>query len=141
MTHPETRGHATVDHTADQILEAWGTTPEECLEEAVIGLVASFAEVDPGRWWWHRRVELTGGHAEILVRLLEDVIYSLDTEDAVPVRIHVSPYHDGVAVDLWLTDLRRVTVVGPDPKGVSYSELLFGPTDAGRWRCRVIVDV
>jgi SHS2 domain-containing protein len=38
-------GHRTVPHTADLRIEAWAATREECLAEAVRGLVGSFAAV------------------------------------------------------------------------------------------------
>ena len=41
------RGHRTVPHTADLRIEAWAPTREECLAEAVRGLVDSFAVVAP----------------------------------------------------------------------------------------------
>ena len=42
------RGHRTVPHTADLRVEAWAPTREECLAEAVRGLVDSFAVVARG---------------------------------------------------------------------------------------------
>ena len=38
-------GHRTVPHTADLRIEAWAVTCEECLAEALRGLVGSFAAV------------------------------------------------------------------------------------------------
>jgi SHS2 domain-containing protein len=47
------RGHWTMPHPADLRIEAWGPTREDCLAEAVLGLVDSFAVVAgrplPGR--------------------------------------------------------------------------------------------
>ena len=39
------RGHRKVLHPADLRIEAWGPTREECIAEAVRGLVGSFAVV------------------------------------------------------------------------------------------------
>jgi SHS2 domain-containing protein len=142
MTTPSNgRGHELVAHTADEILEAWGPTREACLEEAVLGLVAGVAEVERDRWWWHRRVDLRGDDDDLLVALLEEVIYHLDVDGGVPVHVRVHPRDGGVVADLWLTDLHRVTTTGAAPKGVSYSRLVFGQVAPDRWRCRVTVDV
>lgn len=42
-------GHRLVPHTADVRIEAWGTTWENCLVEAVLGMVDSFADVSAVR--------------------------------------------------------------------------------------------
>jgi SHS2 domain-containing protein len=135
------RGHAIRAHTADEILEAWGPTRETCLEEAVLALVGSVAAVGDIGWSWHHEVEHAGTDQELLVALLEEVIYHLDADGAVPVRIRVHPHAGGVVLHLWLTDLHRVTQVGAAPKGVSYSQLSFHEEDTGRWRCTVTIGV
>ena len=139
-TAPE-RGHATRAHTADEILEAWGPTREACLEEAVLALVDTFAAVGDIGWSWHHEAELSGSDPELLVALLQEVIYHLDADGAVPVRVHVRPHAGGMVLHLWLTDLHRVTPVGAPPKGVSYSQLSIHQEGTGRWRCRAIIDV
>ncbi len=48
MTEPacqRDRGHRNVPHTADLRIEAWGPTREDCIAEALRGLVESFAEM------------------------------------------------------------------------------------------------
>jgi SHS2 domain-containing protein len=85
------RGHAIRAHTADEILEAWGPTREACLEEAVLAWWTASRGRHVG-WSWHREVELAGTDEEILVALLEEVIYHLDAHGAVPVRVHVNPH-------------------------------------------------
>jgi SHS2 domain-containing protein len=135
------RGHAIHAHTADEILEAWGPTREACLEEAASGLADSVARSDHVGWWWHRQVELTGTDEEILVALLEEIIYHLDAHGAVPTHVSVARRGDGVLAHLWLTDLRRVTPLGAAPKGISYSELSFGEEEHDRWHCMATIDV
>jgi SHS2 domain-containing protein len=134
-------GHASRAHTADEIIEAWGPTREACLEEAVLALVDTVAVVDGVGWSWHHEVELEGSDEELLVALLEEVIYHLDADGAVPVRVRVRPHAGGVVVHLWLTDLHRVTPVGAAPKGVSYSQLACHEEDDGRWHCAATIDV
>jgi SHS2 domain-containing protein len=142
MTTTEARrGHSLHAHTADEILEAWGPTREACLEEAATGLADSFAKIEHVSWWWHREVELTGTDEEILVALLEEIIYHLDAHGAVPTHVNVSRHGEGVLAQLRLTDLHRVAPLGAAPKGVSYSGLSFGEVEPGRWRCRTTVDV
>ena len=46
-------GHTSVPHTADLRIEAWGPTREDCIAEAVRGLVESFADVNQAT---HQRV-------------------------------------------------------------------------------------
>ena len=133
------RGPTIRSHTAGEILEAWGPSREACLEEAVLALVDSIATVEQVREWWHREVLLAGTNEEVLVGLLEEVIYHLDS-DAVPVLVLVHPREDGVLVHLWLTDLHRVMPIGVLPKGVSSSQLGFRQQEAGRWRCTVTID-
>lgn len=135
------RGHAIRAHTADEILEAWGPTREACLEEAVLALVDTVAAVGGVGWSWHREAELVGTDEELLVTLLEEVVYHLDASGAVPVRVHVRPRASGVVAHLWLTDLQRVTSRGPAPKGVSYSGLALREESPGRWHCAATIDV
>ena len=135
------RGHLLRAHTADEILEAWGPTREACLEEAVLALADSIVEVDLITWWWHEEVELAGTDEEMLVALLEEVIYRLDTDGAVPVVVAVRPHGDHLLAHLWMTDLHRVTPVGAAPKGISYSGVEIHEQHPGRWACTATVDV
>ena len=135
------RGHRPLAHTADQIVEAWGPTREACLEEAALGLVETFAQPHGVGWCDHTEVVLTGSDEDLLVGLLEEIIYRLDTDRGVPVRVRVRPRGDRVRVDLWLTERGRLAELGVAPKGVAYSQLQIGPDAAGLWRCRVTIDV
>jgi SHS2 domain-containing protein len=140
-TSASERGHASRAHTADEILEAWGPTREACLEEAALALVDTVAAVGDIGWSWHHEAELTGSDQELLVALLEEVIYHLDADGAAPVRVRVQPHAGGVVVHMWLTPLDRATAMGAAPKGVSYSQLTIHEEDDGRWRCTVTIDV
>ncbi len=89
-------GHRLLPHTADVVLEAWAPSRERCLAEAVHGLVAVFA--DTAGMVAGRSVGFTLGRAgdeELLVRLLEEVIYLVEVEGLVPVEVHVEPASDG----------------------------------------------
>jgi SHS2 domain-containing protein len=75
-----------VPHTADLPIEAWAPTREERLAEAVRGLVDSFAAVAARRP--HHRA---GRHvtprpdADLLVAVIDGVIYRLDANSEIPV--------------------------------------------------------
>lgn len=136
-------GHRQVPHTADVTIEAWAPTREECLAETVGGLVASFADTAgvavPGR-----RVAFACPAApdtELVVHLLEEVIYLLDAQDFVPVDVVVDLAPDGgVTGHFEVVDRVDVRQVGPAPKAVTRYGLNLSP-DAGVWRCTVTVDV
>jgi SHS2 domain-containing protein len=135
-------GHRVVPHTADVIIEAWGTSRLECLEEAVRALVDSFARV---------AVAVTkpvpielDEHADeaLLVSLLDEVIYVIDVLGGVPANLALDQTEDGRVVGVIdLAPLSAVEVHGSPPKGVSLNELSISREDEGRWRCRVTIDV
>jgi SHS2 domain-containing protein len=136
------RGHRIRAHTADEILEAWGPTREACLEEAVVALVDSVANVEQVSGWRHREVLLSGTDEEILVALLEEVIYHLEVDGAVPALALVHPHGESVLAHLWLIDLDPAATCGAAPKGVSYSQQLnFRQQAPDRWWCTATVDV
>jgi SHS2 domain-containing protein len=138
-------GHRLLPHTADLTVEAWAPTREECLAEAVHGLVASFADTAgaeaarPGR-----RVPFAcppESDTELLVRVLDEVIYLLDVRDVVPVRVALmSAPGGGLTGHVDVVDRAAVRPVGPAPKAVTRHGLRLAP-DAGVWRCTVTVDV
>lgn len=135
------RGHRAVPHTADVAVEAWGPNRESCIAEAVLGVVETFADttsVHPERvrecWFGESSDE------DLLVDVLDEMIYYLDIEHEVPVDVEVEPRADGVAVQFAMVDAARVRHVGAVPKGVSLHGLRIG-TSAGAWSCSVIVDV
>jgi SHS2 domain-containing protein len=82
------------------------------------------------------------GPAEsLLLELLEELIFTLDTAEAVPVRAEVSTAGDGgLDIALILVDPRTVTPTGAVPKAVSRSELEV-LSRGGVVRCRFLVDV
>lgn len=139
---PEERGSRLAAHTADCIIEAWGADRVGCLEEAVGALVSVFAEVPdvPATTVIPVALETAPG-PDLLVSLLEDVIYTVDVFGKVPVRVHLAEAEDGgVAGDMEVVDADEVILVGPIPKGVSWHGLKFG-VDGGTWRCKVVVDL
>jgi SHS2 domain-containing protein len=137
------RGHRTVPHTADLRIEAWGPAREDCLAEAVRGLVASFAAVGSLRASDSLALHLTAGSDEdLLVAVLDEVIYRLDTDGRVPVGVDVRRAPEGgVLACFAVAPVAEAQIIGAAPKAVSLHELRCGPDAAGRWSCSVTVDV
>jgi SHS2 domain-containing protein len=145
------RGHRSLPHTADLRIEAWGPTREECLAEAVMGLVDSFADVGglaESAGNGVVRCHLTGEtDADLAAQALEEVIYHLDTGGLIPVRATAHPGADGgIDLILVMADAGTVDIIGAGPKAVSLSGLRLAPVTsglgtAGGWRGTITVDV
>lgn len=135
-------GHRSVPHIADTRVQGWGPTREECLAEAVRGMVGGFAEVSDVRSTAVERVRLEpGSDEELLVRLLDEVVSRPETAGRVPVDVEVEAAADGgLEVRLAVAELADVDIIGGVPKGVSRQGLHIGP-DAHGWSCSAIVDV
>ena len=128
------QGHRTVPHTANLRLEAWAPTREECLAEAVRGLVGSFADVSGARPHRTAQRHLAAGPAEdLLVAAIDEAIYWLDAEGEIPVSAAVRPADDGGAdLALSLADAAAAEIIGAVPKAASLHDLWCAPDEAGR---------
>ena len=135
-------GHRLVPHTADMILEAWGPSRDACLREAVRGLVGAFADVVGVAASGTVPVALQPDSGEeLLVALLEEVLYLLDTEDVVPLDATLTEAADGGLRGAFLVaPAGAVSQQGAIPKAIAHHDLELDE-QAGRWRCRVTVDV
>lgn len=135
-------GFRLMPHTADVRISAWAPTVDGCLAQAAQGLVASFADTASAQP--QRLVPFTCDPApelELLVELLEEVIYVVDAEDAVPVTVSVSHTTEGgLTGEFAVADRSTVEVVGPAPKAVTRHGLILDHDDS-TWRCQAIVDV
>ena len=136
-------GHRTVPHTADLRIEAWAPTREECLAEAVRGLVDSFAVVagrpPSGRVRRHMTARLD---EDLLVAVIDEVLYRLDADGQIPVSVDVRRAPDGgVIVVFALVPVAEAEITGAVPKAASLHDLRCAPDAAGRWSCGVTVDV
>jgi SHS2 domain-containing protein len=137
-------GHRVLPHTADLALEAWAPAKHECIAEAARALVESFADVRAAMPT--ESVTLVAEEAadvDLLVRVLDEVIYQLDAHSRLPVDISISQPAGGAQSR---TEVRFATapggqadLTGAIPKAVSLHELRFAPW-GGLWRCHVIVD-
>jgi SHS2 domain-containing protein len=124
------------------ILEAWGPDLPACCEEAVAALASVYVESAGADEVDRRPVHLgPGDDDDVLLELLEEVIFTLDTSAGVPVRAEAAVGDDrGLDVELVLADPATVEPTGAVPKAVSRSELAVTSQRNGL-RCRFLVDV
>lgn len=141
MNPPPARGHRLLDHTADWAFEAWGPSRADCFEEAVLALVDCFADTSPAPA--PRPVPAAFGpasDADLLVSLLEEIIYTADVFGVVPVAVNLlDTDHGGLTGTFDAVAIESVDAIGPAPKGVSHEVVIDREGDA--WTCRVLVDV
>jgi SHS2 domain-containing protein len=136
-----TGGHRGVPHTADLRVEAWGATREECLTQAAHGVVESFADVAAAGEVRHREAEILADRDEdLLVALLDDVVYRLDAEDEVAVDVALDPVPGGLRVRYGMADAATLPLTGAAPKAVTLHGLSLEPGPDG-WTCSVTLDV
>ena len=120
---PACSGRRSAPHTADLRIEAWGPTREDCIAEALRGLVESFAEVSgTGYERVTARHVTAGSDADLLAAAVEEVIYGLDTDGEIPATVEVSrAADDGIDLMLRVVDASAVEIVGAAPKAASLS--------------------
>lgn len=141
------RGHRVLPHTADVVIEAWGSTAADCYAEAVTAFVDVFAAIGRDRsesdGTIRRRFDLhAGDRPRLLILLLEEVLGHLDAEGFVPLVVEVDTADTGrLSGTFRMVPLDRLELVGSTPKGVSYDQLEFAARGDGSWRCHAVVDV
>jgi protein archease len=134
-------GHRSVPHTADLRIEAWAPTRDGCIREAVLGTVESFLDTSSAGPARTRRSRLTEERDDdLLVAVLEEVIYLLDTEGEAPVGLTLRNVDGGVEVTFAMVDASILPQVGAIPKAVSFNDIRLSHGRAG-WRCLVTLDV
>lgn len=135
-------GHRAVPHTADVKIEAWAPTRERCVAEAVAALVSSFADLSDAGTPTETRFQVRAGtDADLLVAVLDEVIFRLETEARLPVAVDVSATNGLLDVRMACVETDRVRPVGAVPKAVALHELRFDRYPDGGWSCAVTVDV
>lgn len=134
-------GHRAVPHTADIRIEAWAATRERCIAEAVTAMVESFADLAGGQPTGVVDALIDPGTDEdLLVDVLNEVIYLVDTAGQIPVSVEVAVLEGGLRVRFRMTDAEQVEPVGAAPKAVALHDLRFA-ADASGWSCAVTLDV
>jgi SHS2 domain-containing protein len=134
-------GYRSVPHTADIRIEAWAPTREQCLAEAVRALVAGFADTaaSPATRTSEALID-PGTDEDLLLDLLNEVIYRLETEGMIPLAAEVEALPRGLRVRFEMTDADRAEPIGAAPKAVSLHDLRL-THDGGQWSCTATVDV
>jgi SHS2 domain-containing protein len=137
-------GHRGVPHTADLRVEAWAPTREECLAQAVCGVVEAFADigdVSEAQAVRTYQADLSGERDEdLLVALLDEVVYRLDAADEIPVDVQLTPLPDSMRAAFRMVDASSLPIIGAAPKAVTLHGLTFAPGTDG-WSCTVTLDV
>jgi SHS2 domain-containing protein len=127
-----------VPHTADLRIEVWSPSREGCIGEAVLGTVESFLDTSLARAQRIRQCRLTGDRDDdLLLAVLEEVIYLLDTAGEAPVDVELEAIPGGVDVKFAMVDASTLPQVGAVPKALSFNELHLSHGPRG-WRCSVI---
>ncbi|WP_229405506.1 archease [Micromonospora sp. NBRC 110038] len=136
------RGRRSVAHTADVRIEAWAPDREGCVAEAVAAMVETFADTTGAGSGVEAEFDVPAGDdADLLVGVLDEVIFRLETGGTLPVTTRVSATGSGGLRVRWrLVDTGAVELVGAVPKAVALQELRFGPGPRG-WSCAVTLDV
>jgi len=123
-------------------MEAWGPDLASCLEEAVAALVGACADVTGAPVVGTHVVHLPRAPADaVLVDLLDEVVFVLDTAGTVPIGAAIrAAAGGGLDVTLSLAALSSVEPTGAVPKAISRSDLRV-ETRPGEVRCAFLVDV
>ncbi|MEU6014319.1 archease [Streptomyces sp. NPDC047515] len=133
-------------HTADMRVEAWSPTAAGCIGEAVRAMVEGFADTSGAAVAGdHEHVITAESDEDLLVSVLEEVVYRMDAHGEIPFDVEVGairPAADGrcLSVRFRMADAGTAVAVGAVPKAVSLHDLQMrgGP---GGWTCRVTLDV
>jgi SHS2 domain-containing protein len=137
------RGYRQALHPTDVRIEARGPTREECIAEAVRGLVDSFAVVAgrPPHTWAERHVRARCDE-DLLVAVIDEVIYWINADGELPVSAVVQPASDGGAV-VFLAFVRAADakIIGAVPKAASARDLRCAQDPDGQWACAVTLEV
>lgn len=143
---PGASGHRAVPHTADMQVEAWSPTAEGCIGEAVRAMVEGFADTSGTAVVGERAYVVTASSdADLLVSVLEEVVYRMDADGEIPLDVEVGSIRSAGLTGAYRSASGWPTAgtalpVGAVPKAVSLHDLHLrgGP---GGWTCRVTLDV
>lgn len=107
----------------------------------MLGVVGSFLDTAGARPQRTRRRRLTGDRDDdLLVAVLDEMIYLLDTESEAPVDLALRSADGAVDVSFAMVDASTLPQIGAVPKAVSLNELRFSHGRNG-WHCAVTLDV
>jgi SHS2 domain-containing protein len=107
----------------------------------VLGTVETFLDTSSVHAESSRRSRVAAHSDEdLLVAVLDEVIYYMDALGEVPVDVEVEPINGDVDVRFAMIDVGKLPQVGAVPKAVSLHELWLTPGPRG-WSCSVTLDV
>jgi SHS2 domain-containing protein len=134
-------GHRKLPHSAEVMVSAWAPTREECVDQAVRGLVSCFADVPRPLPDQPVRFSLRPDNdAALLVGVLEEAIFAVDARGLIPVRTYLWSTAGGeIAGEFDVVACSAVRMHGRVPKAVTLNQLSL--TDGGMWRCKIAVDI
>lgn len=137
------RGHRRRSHTADVIVEAWGSDFAECCEEAIAGLLSVCTQSSRAVVVGSTAVQVRAGtNQDLLSKLLDEVIFTMDTtaDAVVEGRVEPTAHDDGLDVVLSLAKRSSVEYTGSAPKAIARSGLVVEHRGDRVW-CSFLVDV
>ena len=116
-------GYGFLEHTADVGIRAWGTSLEECFEQATWALAAVIGIDRPGSGE-RVDIEIEAGDTEaLLVDWLSEVLYLHDARDATLAGVELRSVEDRSATGWIELARRRGRAQGTQVKAVTYHRL------------------
>ncbi|MCQ4082821.1 archease [Streptomyces sp. RB6PN25] len=111
------------------------------MAQAVHGVVDAFVDTTDAQALRRHEVVLGGERDEdLLVALLDEVVYRLDVADEIPVDVELAPLLGGLRAVFHMADALSLPVTGAAPKAVTLHGLSFAHGTDG-WSCSVTLDV
>ena len=113
------------------------------MEEAVLALVESFADTSNADTADPVALSLDRAHDDdLLVGLLEEVLYLVEVLGVVPSSAAITERDDGGLGGFFdVVPIAEAEEVGAAPKAIARGDLHFAPDTDGGWSCRLTVDV
>lgn len=135
-------GHRLLPRADGVVIEAWGPTRGSCFAEAVACLVELFAEVADSPATVTVPFDMGPDSVEeLLVLLMEEVLYLVDVMGRIPVETRISATEEGGMVGFFeVLPTEAAVAVGPVPRAIARQGLRVGATEQG-WACRVTIEV
>ncbi len=142
------RGHETIDHTADMGIRGWGRTPAEAFEEAaaaMIGLMIDGKGLVPSK---HLKIASEGADlVELLLEFLNDILTEGDLAETAVLEVAVPRLErvDGkwkltaVVRGLPLSEARGRLLV--EVKAATFYGASVKECEPGMWVARCVVDL
>ena len=131
-----------LEHTADVGLRLLGDSPEEVFEAAAVGLASLQGAWVPGEGQPHPVEAAAGDLPGLLVTWLDEVLYMLESRDAVMGEVSVDEVADGVVsgtLRLEPRGDRNLESVGV--KAATLHRVRFEREPNGTWSADVYLDV